>query len=148
MNYPVQIANSRIRQTGACICLLALLLVYAPMASATVLAITGACCTGDLCPIHGNHHPAQTGSPQEYEEAPMDCGDGGHHMSKMQACSMSCCQTVEPTAVYAHSFLLTPFPVPAALAPLFSASIALTPAKVSPVFAPLAPPPKPASHSR
>jgi hypothetical protein len=127
---------------SALCCLFALLLVYAPMASATLMAVTGACCAGDQCPIHGNHHPAQKGATQKSDEAPMECGHDGPGMGKMQACSMSCCHTIEQTVVHAYVFLLTPLSTSARLAPQSLASLALTTNKISPAFAPLAPPPK------
>ncbi len=136
--------HSRVRQIGAWTGLLALLLVYAPMASATLMAITGACCTGDHCPIHGNH-PAQKGVPQTSEDTAMDCGHQGHDSNKMRSCSISCCQDVEQSAVHAHIFLLTSFSVSTTLAPSSFTPLTSIAAKVSPVFAPLGPPPKPFS---
>lgn len=127
---------------SALCCLFAFLLVYAPMASATLMAVTGACCTGDQCPIHGNHHPSQKDATQKSDEAPMECGHEGPGMGKMQACSMSCCHTVEQAFVHAHIFLLTPLSISPRLAPLSSTTSAFSITKTSPAFAPLAPPPK------
>jgi len=134
-------ANSRMRTTGACLCLLALLLVYAPMASATLMAVTGACCTGEQCPIHGNHHSAPK-APAQASGAPMDC-DHADHSSKVNACSMSCCNNLEQIAVHAHIFLLTPLGISTELIPLSAASLAPANVSASQAFAPLAPPPKP-----
>jgi hypothetical protein len=141
----VKAANSKNRRMAACICLMALLLVYAPMASATLLAVTGACCTGDQCPIHGNRHPAQSGSAQKHEDAPMDCGHenrDGDGTGKIDACSMSCCHTAEQSAVNVHFFLLTPVSHSMSLAKLSTAQIAPAAPVISPIFAPQAPPPK------
>jgi len=139
----LQTPRQRLQKSVAAIaCLIALLLVYAPMATATLMAVTGACCTGDYCPIHGNHHPSQKSDAQQNENAPMDCGHEGHATSKMNSCSVSCCQTVEQIAVKVHVFLLTPLPITTSLATLCPAPIALNGSLVSPVFAPKAPPPK------
>jgi len=144
MNCRIKDIHSRVRRIGAWTSLLALLLVYAPMASATLMAITGACCTGDQCPIHGNHHPAQKAA-QTSEDAPMDCGHEGHDSNKMRSCSISCCHDVEQSAVHAHIFLPTPLSVPTALASSSFTPLTSMAQKVSPVFAPPGPPPKPFS---
>jgi len=145
MNCRIKDIRSRVRRIGAWTSLLALLLVYAPMASATLMAITGACCTGDRCPIHGNHHPAQKGVAQTSEDAPMDCGHEGHDSNQMRSCSISCCHDVEQSAVHAHIFLLTRLSVSTALAPSSFTPLTSIAQKVSRVFAPLGPPPKPFS---
>ncbi len=144
MNCRIKDIHSRVRRMGAWASLLALLVVYAPMASATLMAITGACCAGDHCPIHGSHPPAQKGA-QTSEDAPMDCGHEGHDSNKMRSCSISCCHDVEQSAVHAHVFLLTPLSVSTALAPSSFTPLTSIAQKVSPVFAPLGPPPKPFS---
>jgi hypothetical protein len=141
MNSETTETHSRLRRIGAWISLLALLLVYAPMASATLMVVTSACCTGDQCPIHGRHQHAENTSGQANESA-MDCDHGAHHTSKMNSCSMSCCHTTEQAAVHAHIFLLTSISLHTALLPLSSASIESYTKNISPLFAPLAPPPK------
>lgn len=143
MSCRIKDIHSRVRRIGAWTSFLALLLVYAPMASVTLMAITGACCTGDQCPIHGNHHPAQNSVAQTSEDAPMDCGHENRDSNKMRSCSVSCCHDVEQSAVHAHIFLLTPLSVSTALAPSSFTPFTFIGAKVSPVFAPLGPPPKP-----
>src|SRR6267142_6924713 len=143
MNCRIKDIHSRVRRIGAWTSLLALLLVYAPMASATLMVITGACCTGDHCPIHGNH-PAQKGA-QTTEDAAMDCGHEGHDSNQMRSCSISCCHDVEQSVVHAHIFLLTPLSVSTALAPSSFTRLTSIAQNVSPVFAPLGPPPKPFS---
>jgi hypothetical protein len=125
------------QRLSALACLVALTLLYGRIATSTVMAVTGACCSGDQCPIHGNHHHSQ-----KSEETPMDCGHSGRDMSKMDSCAMSCCQNTEQTAVHATLFLLTPVPVSTSLA-LHSAircTSAIT--KSSLAYAPLAPPPR------
>ncbi len=146
MNCRIKDVHSRVRRIGAWTSLLALLFVYAPMASATLMAVTGACCTGDQCPIHGNHHSGKKSRTQNSEQTPMECGHEGPESKKMQSCSMSCCHDIEQSAVHAYIFLPTPFSVPTALAPSSFAPHTSISAKLSPVFAPLGPPPKPFSN--
>ncbi|HEY1423620.1 MAG TPA: hypothetical protein VGF20_09220, partial [Candidatus Acidoferrum sp.] len=106
------------QRIAACACLFALLLIYAPIATATLMTATGACCSGDYCPIHGNHHRNQEPPAQTGENAPMDCDHAGHSASKASTCSMSCCHDAQPSVATAHIFLLTPMPLSTALAPL------------------------------
>jgi len=125
------------QRSSALLCFLALVLMYAPIASAAVMVITGTCCSGDQCPIHGNHHHSQ-----KSEQAPMDCGHSGHDVSKMHSCSMSCCQNTEQPAVHGNLFLLTPLSLATSLARISEISSAPDTTSLSPAFAPLAPPPK------
>jgi len=118
-------------------CFFALMLMYAQIASAAAMVITGTCCGGDQCPIHGNHHHSQ-----KTDDPPMDCGHGEHNMGTMDKCSMSCCQNSGQPAVHANLFLLTPLSVPTSLAPLSEISFAPATTNLSPALAPLAPPPK------
>jgi hypothetical protein len=142
MNLSIKRERSLTQQVAACMCLLALLLSYAPMAMATLMAITHACCSGDACPIHGNHHPARNNPAESREKAPTDCGHQGQDMSNLSACSMSCCHEAEQNTLHAHIFLLTPLSAATALAPLSAALRASADSSVSLTLAPLAPPPK------
>jgi hypothetical protein len=123
---------------SALVCFVALMLMYAQIASAAVMVITGTCCTGDQCPIHGNHHH----SSQKTGDPVMDCGHGEHNMSTMDNCSMSCCHNTEQPAVHANLFLLTPLSISTWLAPSSAVSSSSAITKVSLAYAPLAPPPK------
>ncbi|HEY6127739.1 MAG TPA: hypothetical protein VIW23_06105 [Candidatus Acidoferrum sp.] len=129
--------KSKTRLAAACICLLAILLMYAPLLGASVMAVTGSCCTGGQCPIHGNHH-----SPIENQNTPMDCGHEFHNLGTVDSCSMSCCHNVEQTAIHVHAFVLTSLKISTSLAPFPVVLRSVTPAQISPKFAPLAPPPK------
>src|SRR6266853_1020174 len=97
MKRSVHCESFDIQKVSACACLLALLLVYAPIASATLMSVTGACCTGDQCPIHGNHHPSKHDEP-----AAMDCHGDKHNVNQMDSCSISCCHTDQRAAVNAN----------------------------------------------
>jgi len=142
MNLFVKCERSFAQQMAACMCLLGLLLIYAPMATATLMAITRACCTGDACPIHGHHHPVRNNPTESRDKAPTDCGHQSQDRSNMGACSMSCCHDAEQNVVHAHIFLLTPLSLATALAPLSAAWLAPANSSASLSLAPLAPPPK------
>jgi len=133
------------QRVAAWISLLAVLLIYAPVASATLMAVTGACCSGDQCPIHGNHHPAKQNTSQHNDDAPMDCEHHGHSANKMRSCSMSCCHTVEPAAVHAHIFLIS-LPVGISFTPLSSVVPAISAFRIFSTISPLSPPPKPVAR--
>jgi hypothetical protein len=142
MNRSSRVKQSPTRRLAALASLLALLLTYAQMASATLMAVSGACCTGDQCPIHGNHHSAQNKPAQKTENAPMDCGHERHEASRLQTYSVSCCNTVELTATHANLYLFTS-PVPAtSLTAVAPTSLVPAIRSLSPAFPPLAPPPK------
>jgi hypothetical protein len=142
MKHSAKSTFDRAQRVAAWISLLAVLLIYAPIASATLMAVTGACCNGDHCPIHGNHHPAKQNPSQHNDEAPMDCDHHGHSANKMSSCSMSCCHTVEPAAVHAHIYVLIPLSLGVPLALSLSAVRAISPAGIFVSNPPLAPPPK------
>jgi hypothetical protein len=134
------LANSVARRTPPLLCLFALLLFEAPFIGAAVIA-SGACCTGDHCPIAAHHH-----SPAKAEETKMDCGQ---HMNgdlsnagRLQACSVSCCQTTEKAAVHAQVFLLTPLAWFASFSPIPETLSALRYTGDAESFSPLSPPPK------
>src|SRR5882724_8409804 len=137
MKRSVHCESFGIRKVAARACLLALLLVYAPIASATLMSVTGACCTGEQCPIHGNHHPSKHEEP-----AAMDCHGGEHNVNQMDSCSISCCHTDPRAAVSANIFVLTP--ISASMPLLANTQTFLTFAATgsSLAFAPPAPPPK------
>ncbi len=92
------------QRLSALVCFVALMLMYAQIASAAVMVISGTCCSGDQCPIHGSHH-----HPQKTDYPPMDCGHGEHNMSTMDNCSMSCCHDTDLPAVHGNLFLLPAF---------------------------------------
>src|ERR1043166_7539316 len=103
-------APLRYQRIRSLLCLFALLLLQLPAISAAVMAATGACCSTDNCPLALHHHPAPAqAAPAKAQESAMDCG---HEMNpgtgKMSSCSMSCCKTVEQSAIHGHFFVLSP----------------------------------------
>jgi hypothetical protein len=129
--------KSRTQRVSAFACLLALFLLYAPIANATLMTLTRACCSGDQCPIHGGHHAA----PQQASAA-MDCDHQHGHDAAMDACSMSCCHNETQAAVHANIFLLV---APASPPELAAADLASKlPPSLNVFFksAPLSPPPE------
>jgi hypothetical protein len=81
---------------GVYLCLLAAILLYAPLSALAWNASSMSCCNGDHCPLH--HH-----DPQKQQTHEMDCG---HVSDEMAACSMSCCHTPEKVTLAALTFVL------------------------------------------
>src|SRR5882672_12471685 len=100
--------HRRWRSISTSICLLVVVLLYAPLAGAAWSSYQASCCTSDQCPIAGHHHQKAPAAPANQ----MDCG---HDMPGMMACSMSCCHDSERSMVSAIAFVL-PSPV-AVIAP-------------------------------
>jgi hypothetical protein len=127
--------DQRTRAAYACICMLAVGLLYAPTAAVAWTARGRACCAADHCPVPEHHHskaPARS-------EMPMDCG---HDMSGMGACSMSCChdsgrQLVTPMAFVLPS--IASFSAPDAV--ITDVEMA-SPIETPKAFEPLSPPPR------
>ena|SRR5579859_6336368 len=91
--------NHWTRQLAALVCLLAVLLLQAPLARAVWISATAECCMSDHCPIPGHHHQ----SAPAKSEMPMDCG---HNMNHMSDCKISCCKTTDETAISVAQFVV------------------------------------------
>src|SRR5690349_3030972 len=128
--------QNRWRSFFATLCLVAVVLLYAPFGAAAWTLYSSACCTsGDQCPIHGHHHEETPASPGHA----MDCG---HEMPGMAQCSMSCCQNPDRPAVAPAIFILPgPITVPAN-ANFESLTALYGPQNSANSFEPLSPPPR------
>ena len=127
----------RWRSFFAVTCLLALVLLYAPLGAAAWSSYKAACCTSGQCPIPEHHHKSPA-APANH----MDCGHDMHGVPGMTSCAMSCCQDSHRPAVASAIFVL---PVPAT----FSAPSTLPTTIISSRFPdllrsiePLSPPPR------
>jgi hypothetical protein len=116
--------------------LLAVVLLYAPLAGAVWVGHAMACCTGDHCNIHEHHHrkaaPADAGSH-------LDCG---HNMSGLMACSMSCCQDPDKPMVSAFAFVLPSLTLSDAPMLVARTAEAARSIAIPRTIEPLAPPPR------
>lgn len=90
-------SQKRLRMWSAWVCLLAAVLLFAPVAGAAWNAHAAACCTGEHCPIPEHHHRSK--APQH----DLNCE---HQAGEMVACSMRCCQTVEHPLLTSLAFVL------------------------------------------
>jgi hypothetical protein len=106
--------HHRSRFIGALACLLAIAVLYAPLAASAFSPSAMACCTGGFCNIPKHHHKSNAASA----EAPVashaaasheDCGhDMAANVTGMSNCSMDCCQTHETPAVGSVTFVMPP----------------------------------------
>jgi hypothetical protein len=128
-------SHNRWRSISASICLLAVLFIYTPLATAAWTAHCSACCASGQCPIKEHHHHQAASADSNH----MDCG---HNMSGMMACRMSCCHNPEAPAVASAIFVL-PLPfVPSAPASFKSGIVLLRSQDSSRSIKPLSPPPR------
>jgi hypothetical protein len=97
-------SQERNRSAAAWLCLLAVALLYAPLAEAALLAHGVDCCVGGFCNVPEHHHHKQKPVPSQ-KTSPMDCG---HDMSGMTSCSMSCCNDPARPALLPGAFVLPP----------------------------------------
>jgi hypothetical protein len=127
--------QSRRRSIAAGICLLAVVLLYAPLAGAAWSSRQMACCASGQCPIPAHHHQNSPAAPANH----MDCG---HEMAGMTACSMSCCHDSDRSLVASMAFVLPP-PAVAAEATSIKSPIELAkPLDFPRSIEPLSPPPR------
>jgi hypothetical protein len=89
----------RRRSISASICLLMVVLLYAPLAGAAWSSYQSACCTSGQCKIPAHHHQKTPAAPANH----MDCG---HEMRGMMDCAMSCCHDSERSLFTAIAFVL------------------------------------------
>ncbi|HEV1993430.1 MAG TPA: hypothetical protein VGR03_03770 [Candidatus Acidoferrum sp.] len=93
--------------------MLAVVLLYAPLAGAAWSSHQSACCMSDQCPIPAHHHQKTPAAPTNH----MDCG---HDTTRMMACSMSCCQDSDRLLAASIAFVLPPSVAVAAAAAIES----------------------------
>jgi hypothetical protein len=93
--------QNRRRSITASICLLTVVLLYAPLAGAAWTSYQSSCCPSGQCKIPAHHHEKIPTAPANH----MDCG---HDMSGMMVCSMSCCHDSDRSLVTSIAFVLPP----------------------------------------
>jgi len=127
--------QNRLRSLFAMLCLVAVVLLYAPLGGAAWSLYSAACCTTQQCPIKGHHAQHSSASPKHA----MDCG---HDKPAMASCSMSCCQHPDRPAFTPVIFVL---PIPLTVSATTNLE-ALAPApdsrKIFSSIKPLSPPPR------
>jgi hypothetical protein len=134
-------SNAPGRRLGACACLVAVMLLWAPTWASALQAAGMACCDGAMCPLHGHAPKKSSGNGQPEKAAPMT-GCEHHGRKAAMDCTMACCHPADPVVAGAVAFVL---PSPVALsAPLILGppSRPLAVSANSFVFDPAFPPPR------
>lgn len=127
--------HDRSRPISASICLLMVVLLYAPLAGAAWSTHQMVCCASGQCPIPAHHH-------QKAHAAPADHMDCGHEMAGVTACSMSCCHDSDRSLIASIAFVL-PQSVAVVKSAAITSPIELTKPLDFPRFIePLSPPPR------
>jgi hypothetical protein len=134
-------SNAAGRRLGACVCLVALMLLWAPLWASALQAAGMACCDGAMCPLHGHGPKKSSGDSNSAKDAPMA---GCEHQGRKATldCSMACCHPKDQVVTGAVVFV-----VPSAVeisAPIFISSSTpdLSSSMSSFVFDPTSPPPR------
>jgi hypothetical protein len=127
--------HHHLRCIAASICLLMVVLLYAPLAGAAWSSYQSACCTSGQCKIPAHHHQKTPAAPAHH----MDCG---HEMAGMMDCAMSCCHDSERSLLTSIAFVL-PTGVSAARSTAITSPIELSkPLDLPGSIEPLSPPPR------
>jgi hypothetical protein len=130
--------QKRVQLAAAWVCLLAVALLYAPLAGAALLANGVNCCAGGVCPIPEHHHHKQQQAAAK-EAAPMDCG---HEMGGMRSCSMSCCKDPSRPALIPGAFVVPELSFAPAAGEVLHAVQLASSLEISRFVKPLSPPPR------
>jgi hypothetical protein len=134
------LSNAPGNRAAACVCLLAVLLLWSPLWAAAFHAKDMACCDGAMCPLHGHVPKKNSHDAASPKETPTTCEH--HAESAAMDCTMACCQAADSTITQAIIFVLPAAPVIST--PLLAGdSIAnFFSSRISPVFDPASPPPR------
>lgn len=123
------------RTFAAWVCLLAVALLYAPLAGAAWSSRSMSCCTGDHCDIPQHHHRQAPSQPVSHE----DCDHGA---SELTPCSMACCQNPDKPMVTAMAFVLPPLAFVPAQVMVTRAGETVHAIEIPRTTQPLSPPPR------
>ena len=126
---------------AAWFCLLAVAVLYAPLAGAAWLAHSMDCCAGGYCPIAAHHHHKQQPAPLQ-RPSPMDCGHDMSGLGGTMSCSMSCCQDAARPALIPGSFLLPEVNLALVATEVFRPVHRTNSLELSRFIRPLSPPPR------
>jgi hypothetical protein len=133
------------RTFRAWVCLLAVVLLWAPMAAAW-LSNGMACCQGGMCMAH-RHSKTNQPMPREAtpSESPRDCEHHGD--SGIVTCSMTCGHENSPSFTAGVIFVLPDSPAICEPARALAAPTSFAPTPFVPSYDPLSPPPRTSDSS-
>ena len=129
------------RKFRAWVCLLAVVMLWAPLEVAAALANGMACCEGGMCVAH-RHSKTNQPMPREVTpgESPINCE---HHGNKgIVDCSVTCGHETSPSATTGVIFVLPDSAAICEPAPALAAPVSFAPIALVPSYDPLSPPPR------
>lgn len=131
---------------GAWVCLVAVVLLWAPMEAAAWHASGMACCEGAMCVAHRH---SKANQPMQREatprESPMNCEHHGD--SGIVTCSMTCGHESSPTVTAGVIFVLPDSAAICEPARGLAAPTSFAPTASVPSYDPLSPPPRTSDFS-
>ena len=127
------------RSVGACVCLVAVLLLWAPMWASAWMARGMACCDGNMCAAHDH---AKSGSAGKSDTTKSETECEHSRSAGMTACSVSCCREQGASLVSSGVYVLPELVVVSVPAETLGLAVEVKHDEVMQVFAPPSPPPK------
>jgi hypothetical protein len=98
-------SNAPGRRLGACVCLVAVMLLWAPAWASALQAAGVGCCDGAMCPLHGHGPKKSSSDTNSAKDMPMAGCD--HHARKAAMdCTAACCHPKDPAVTGATVFVL------------------------------------------
>jgi hypothetical protein len=98
-------SNASGKKLGACVCLVAVMLLWAPAWASALQAAGMGCCDGAMCPLHGHAPKKSSGDSNSAKDAPI-AGCEHHGRKAAMDCSMACCHPKDPAVTGAVVFVL------------------------------------------
>jgi hypothetical protein len=98
-------SNAPGRRLAACVCLVAVMLLWAPAWASALQAAGVGCCDGAMCPLHGHAPKKSSGDTNSAKDAPM-AGCEHHARKAAMDCSVACCHPKDPVVTGAIVFVL------------------------------------------
>lgn len=147
MNRSLHVSVARGRKMAGWVCLLAVMLLWAPLWAAALEASAMGCCADGFCGRATHEHQKTNQAVAVHTapaETPMECEHHGGPQNKPGAmkCSISCCHQNEASLTRLALFLLR---VPSALcgpAEVQTFKVFVAPVAFVPSLEPLSPPPR------
>ncbi len=139
-------SNAPGRRLGACVCLVAVMLLWAPVWASALQAAGMGCCDGSMCPLHGRAPKKSSGDSNPAKDASM-AGCEHHGRKAAMDCSMACCHPKDPVVTGAVVFVVPNIVEISSLLLIGSQSPTLIDSASSIVFDLASPPPRTLSLS-
>jgi hypothetical protein len=134
-------SNAPGRRLGACVCLVAVILLWAPAWASALQAAGMGCCDGAMCPLHGHAPKKSSSDTNSAKDAPM-AGCEHHGRKAAMDCTMACCHPADPAVTGAIVFVLPALMEISAPLRIGPPTPTLTPLASSFVLDPASPPPR------